>query len=239
MPGRPVTKNGPEPLSVGSSHDPRHVIGIDVQIARGLAIAVMDRTGVVIECLWRAADTPEAVIAELSGRYAHAAFAVDAPRCPLSSPRIHYWDGDRWRAKRKADRGFGRHCEVVVSACGLARPQWTPIAPVAPEWMVCGFRLFAACEQRQIPVEEVFPSATYAQLAGDADARVEMPLNGFAQGPKDMLDAVLAAYSLHEFMHGRGAECGDGDGLGRIVLPRPVEHPAFAAVQRWPGRPAV
>jgi predicted nuclease with RNAse H fold len=239
MPDRPVAKNGPELVSGGSSHDPRHVIGIDVQISRGLAVAVMDRKGVVIESLWRSADAPEAVIAELSGRYAPAAFAVDAPRCPLPSPRIHYWDGDRWRARRKADRGFGRHCEVVISACGLARPQWTPIGPGAPDWMICGFRLFTACVQQGLAVEEVFPSAAYTQLAGDAEARVEMPLNGFAQGPKDMLDAVLAAYSLHEFTRGCGAECGNGDGLGRIVLPRPVEHPVFAAVQGWPGRPVV
>jgi hypothetical protein len=50
-----------------------------------------------------------------------------------------------------------------------------------------------------------------------------------------MLDAVVAAFSLQEFLHDRGGQCGDGDGLGRIVLPRPITHASYASVQRWPG----
>jgi len=194
----------------------------------------MNRNGSVIDSLWRSAEAAGSVIDELSGQYPGAAFAIDAPRRPLPTPRVHYWNGERWRARRKADRGFGRHCEVVIAACGLARPQWTPVAPTAPDWMTCGFELFAACVSQGLTVEEVFPSASYGQLTGDASARVEMPLNGFARGPKDMLDAVVAAFSLREFMADRGDQCGNGDGLGRIVLPRPITHPAFAAVQCWP-----
>ena len=39
-----------------------------------------------------------------------------------------------------------------------------------------------------------------------------MPLSGFLPGPKDMLDAVVAALTGKEFPAGRGQEIGGGDG---------------------------
>ena len=54
-------------------------------------------------------------------------------------------------------------------------------------------------------------------------------------GPKDMLDAWVAAATVREFVEGRGAEVGGGDGLGTIVLPRPIREPAIDEVMRWPG----
>ena len=222
-------------MSGGSSHEQRHYIGVDVQIRRGLAVAVMDKAGRTVDHRWQAAEDPPQVIETLAACYPGACFAIDAPRCPLPAPRRHYWTNGQWRARKATDRGHGRHCEVVVSACALARPQWTPLAVDAPNWMTCGFGLFEACRALGIAAEEVFPSAAYTQLADDSTARVQLSWKGFAAGPKDMLDATMAAYSLREFAQGRGGQCGNGDGLGRIVLPRPVLHPSYAAVQSWPG----
>jgi len=47
------------------------------------------------------------------------------------------------------------------------------------------------------------------------------------------LDAVVAALTVREFKSGRGTEVGGGDGLGTIVLPRPVQNP-IQAVLNWP-----
>ena len=62
-----------------------------------------------------------------------------------------------------------------------------------------------------------------------------MPLHGFLSGPKDMLDAVVAAYSVKEYIAGRGMAVGGGDGLGEIILPRPVAEPGHPVLE-WPAR---
>ena len=50
-----------------------------------------------------------------------------------------------------------------------------------------------------------------------------------------MLDAVVAAVTVHEFEAGRGAEVGGGDGLGTIVLPRAIaETETKPGVLIWP-----
>lgn len=218
-----------------SSHEPGHVIGLDVQLSRGLAYAVLDPTNRVTANGWMDATDPQEVIDSLHSRFRPRAIGIDAPRCPLPRLREHFWTGGQWRKRRASDRGFGRHCEVVVSACGLGRPQWTPTPSEAPEWMAYGFALFAACQSAGVVAEEVFPSAAYTQLANDDSARIDLPLSQFASGPKDMLDAATAGFALNEFLAGRGAAVGDGDGLGRILLPRPVEHPNYLAVSEWPG----
>lgn len=181
-----------------SSHDTTCWIGIDVQLGRGLAFAVMDSSGRVFENGWVDAVDPQGTIQELAARYPGATLGI--------------------------------------AACALARPQWTPRADEAPPWMRFGFALFAECKRLAVRAEEVFPSAAYRMLDQDPQSRIEMPLSAFARGPKDMLDAVVAALVVREFVQGRGSAVGDGDGLGRILLPRPVEHPHLAAVSAWPGR---
>jgi len=49
-----------------------------------------------------------------------------------------------------------------------------------------------------------------------------------------MLDAFVAAATVREFVHGRGCEVGGGDGLGTIVLPRPLPEPVMSGVLAWP-----
>lgn len=98
--------------------------------------------------------------------------------------------------------------------------------------MQLGFALFASLVER-VRVYEVFPSASYALLEGGSPLRIGVRLNEFAQGPKDMLDAYVAAATVREFVQGRGCAVGGGDGLGQIILPRPLPKP-IEEVLRWP-----
>jgi len=99
--------------------------------------------------------------------------------------------------------------------------------------MQAGFALFAALDKRA-PTYEVFPSASYTILQDDPPLRIGIRLNRFAPGPKDMLDAYVAAATVREFAQGRGCAVGGGDGLGEIILPRPLPKP-IEEVLRWPG----
>jgi predicted nuclease with RNAse H fold len=98
--------------------------------------------------------------------------------------------------------------------------------------MKLGFELFSALSAHT-EVYEVFPTASYRQLAGDQGACLSISLANFDHGPKDMLDAYVSAFTVHEFVNGRGAEVGDGDGLGTIVLPRPLAC-TDCDVLHWP-----
>jgi hypothetical protein len=49
-----------------------------------------------------------------------------------------------------------------------------------------------------------------------------------------MLDAWVAAATVREFVNGRGTEVGGGDGLGVIILPRPLPEPVIKEVLEWP-----
>ena len=201
-------------------------VGIDVQLRRGLAIAILDGDGRSVDNFWLNTDSSSQTLVEKVAGHMRAlstgplSIAIDAPQVPLQHYREWYWDGNRkdWRPRRQTDRGFGRHCEVVISAHRLANPQWTPLVRDAPPWMKCGFDLFAGLKPLWT-VEEVFPSASYAQLQAQS-MRVEIDLRDFARGPKDLLDAYVAAATLREYVQGRGSAIGGGDGLGQIILPR-------------------
>jgi predicted nuclease with RNAse H fold len=161
------------------------------------------------------------------------AIGIDAPRIALNKPREFYWQGNEWRKRRSADKGRGRHCEVVLKALNIANPQWTPLANKAPPWMQLGFDLFEALQDSEF-VFEVFPSASYFMLRDRKQPRVSIHFANFVYGPKDMLDACIAALTVHEYVNGRGCEVGGGDGMGTIVLPTelPVSHSHPAL--HWP-----
>jgi hypothetical protein len=159
---------------------------------------------------------------------------IDAPRMPLISKRKWYWSGSRRRwNRRNTQRGYGRHCEIIISAHRLANPQWTPVRGEAPEWMNLGFKLYSALEGFT-KVHEVFPTASYALLQGNTDVRIDADFSACKPGPKDMLDAWIAAATVREFVEGRGTEVGGGDGLGTIILPRPLSEPLIKEVLGWP-----
>jgi hypothetical protein len=216
-----------------------YFVGIDVQTARGCACAVIDGDGKSCGTFWQDGDA-QAVVAALrkfmTARHctlSDVIVGIDSPRVPLSQPRRWYWEGSRkkWRERRASEAGHGRHCEIVLAAHDLANPQWTPIGDAAPAWMSLGFRLFALLDGQTVR-HEVFPTASYAQFATNGP-RIEVDLSNLAAGPKDMLDAYVAAVTVSEFTQGRGCEVGGMDGLGAIVLPRPIPKP-ISAVFQWP-----
>ncbi len=192
---------------------------------------------------WLIGDSHEAVssgigeiINKLEGRVANTiALGIDAPRMPLEKPREHFWDGrkQRWRHRRKGEPGYGRHCEVVLKALGIGNPQWTRPIDECAEWMIRGFSIFDYARRVGLKAYEVFPTSSYLLLRERSTPEVTIDFSHFAPGPKDMLDACIAAATVHEFLRGRGSEVGGGDGLGTIILPRPLQgttHPVF----RWP-----
>ena len=213
-------------------------VGVDVQIKRGCPFYAITASGDHLDSGWirsNAAAPGELrrILDRFTSPRASVAVGIDAPRRPLDERREWSWSGKRgsW-APAPGAVGAGRHCEVVVSAQGLASPQWTPLVQSAPEWMRLGFSLFAALADRH-HVYEVFPSAAYTQLARDESATLTLSLANFLPGPKDMLDAAIGAFVVREYLAGRGCAVGGGDGLGSIILPRPLLSP-HQKLANWP-----
>ncbi|MBN2162978.1 MAG: hypothetical protein JXR25_00520 [Pontiellaceae bacterium] len=209
-------------------------VGIDVQLQRPCAFAIVNESGALIESGWFSTVEEGQEKLRLFAEDFSLHIGIDAPRCPILHPRAWYWDGSRqsWRGRRSADKGLGRHCEVAVKALGLANPQWTPMAGNAPDWMELGFMLFNALNGIG-KTYEAFPSAAYSVLQDDPSVSLTLHFSQMKPGPKDMLDAFMAAATVREFVEGRGSEVGGGDGLGTIILPRPVRDMA-SAVLAWP-----
>lgn len=209
-------------------------IGVDVQIRRDCPYCVLNEAGDMVESGWLRSVELISDLQSLADRFPTAVFGVDAPRMPMPQPRSWYWRGGRWVRSDGRDKGYGRHCEVVIAAHRIANPQWTPLAAEAPEWMCHGFAIFETLVERA-PCHEVFPSATYSMLRDVSEVGVSLNFSQFKPGPKDMLDAVVAAVTVREYLAGKGQAVGDGDGLGTIILPRPIADPIRAVLQ-WPER---
>lgn len=211
-------------------------IGVDVQVRRKCSYAVLDTDGTLIDSGWFA--DPEDEFQDIIQKFSASGrpeVGIDAPRMPLLQKRRWFWDGRqrRWKLSRNQN-GYGRHCEIVLSAHRIANPQWTPLKEKAPEWMRLGFSLFSAIE-KAAGVHEVFPAASYSLLSGNRDVRIQVDFSACKPGPKDMLDAWIAAATVKEFMEKKGCEVGGGDGLGTIVLPRPLPEPVIDKVLTWPS----
>jgi predicted nuclease with RNAse H fold len=101
--------------------------------------------------------------------------------------------------------------------------------------MNLGFKLFSVLEDI-VTVHEVFPTASYELLQGNTDVRIDADFSACKSGPKDMIDAWVAAATVREFVGGRGTEVGGGDGLGTIILPRPLPKPVIDEVLDWPSQ---
>jgi predicted nuclease with RNAse H fold len=102
--------------------------------------------------------------------------------------------------------------------------------------MILGFSLFRRLDNiAGVNVYEVFPSASYQLLNGDKETRLCLSFNGFARGPKDMLDACVAAVTVYKYKKGKGCTVGGGDGLGTIVLPADLTDEQWQSpVHKWP-----
>lgn len=218
-------------------------IGIDVQVRRPCAAVIIDEDLQMIASGWLCGENSKELCEDLfdrllpiSGPDHEIEVGIDAPRQPLVSPRKYYWNRNQsnWRERKSQERGWGRHCEVVIRGSGIANPQWTPTGPESPDWMKLGYGLFQSLEEIGIRTHEVFPSASYATLEEVDHLPVSIRFSDFRTGPKDMLDACCAAFTVHEFARGRGSEVGN-DGLGTIVLPRPLPEGTPPELLDWPG----
>jgi hypothetical protein len=213
--------------------------GVDIAEKRGSAWCLLDGDYRSVAAGWvdhttdpyRTAVSLRQAI-EAAGPSARTPIGIDGPRMPLPSRRNWRWTKKGWSYCR--DGIFGRHSEIVVRALKLANPQWTPTRDTAPAWMRLGFALFETLNP-DFETLEVFPSASYRMLDTANTPRVTFDLRSFTRGPKDMLDAYVAALTIGEFKSGRGCEVGGGDGLGTIVLPRPVPIRDYPALGVWPG----
>lgn len=212
-----------------------YCIGVDIQTRRDCSYAVIDNHATLVDSGWLSSNESETI--ELIKRWLKSDqvyVGIDAPRKSMISKRQWYWSSAKRKwTPRKEQKGNGRHCEVVISAHRLANPQWTPLERDAPPWMLLGFKLYSALEDHVI-VYEVFPTASYACLQGNSDVRIDADFSECKPGPKDMLDAMIAAVTVREFVNGKGAEVGGGDGLGTIILPRPLPDPVIEEVLKWP-----
>ena len=214
-------------------------IGVDIQERRRCPYAVLDASARMVDSGWLAAGPYEDAARDLVDvvrRHGNAPVGIDSPRRPLAEPRAWSWGRGRWRPRGAAGQGNGRHCEVVVKAHNLANPQWTRTRDECPSWMRLGFALFEAVNSGA-PTYEVFPSASYRLLGKGDRVEANIEFSQFLPGPKDMLDAVVAALTVREYLAGRGCAVGDGDGLGAIILPRPLAK-SIPEVDRWPGAAA-
>ena len=212
-----------------------YFVGIDIQTKRYCSYAITDQNGFLQESGWFN-DNPS-ILNTLNKFSLNVKLyvGIDAPRKALILPRQWYWVGSkkRWRRKTKKDKGYGRHCEIVISAHKLAKPQWTPFFDNAPAWMKKGFQLFKELGT-SFPVFEVFPTASYSLLYGKKNVKLQIDFSACSPGPKDMMDALVSSVTVREFIHGKGTEVGNGDNLGAIILPRPLSNPYIAQVLNWP-----
>lgn len=214
----------------------RHFVGIDIQVSRKCSFAVINDRNNVVDSGWFSGEEDEAIglIKKLVDTFSQVEIGIDAPRMPLNSKRQWYWNRSKrkWE-KRGSQKGYGRHCEVVISAHRIANPQWTPLKDKAPSWMKLGFNLFSELKDI-VQVHEVFPTASYALLQGIKDVRIIADFSVCKPGPKDMIDAWVASATVREFADGRGCAVGGGDGMGSIILPRPLPEPIIEEVLTWP-----
>jgi hypothetical protein len=220
-------------------------LGIDVQIRRPCTYYALDQDlNYVTSGSLAGSDRGEisqglrSLVLSLSDQVAGGVtVGIDAPRMGLPAPRAWFWRRGEWVPRSSKERGYGRHCEVVVRALGLGNPQWTRLEDDSPDWMRLGYRLFEALESLAATYE-VFPSAAYRMLNDTEHPPIPLRLKGFAGQTKDMLDACIAAYTVWACINGRGTEVGGGDGLGTIALPERLPVPTSHPVLHWPGAQA-
>jgi len=219
-------------------------MGIDVQKRRDCPFAVLDNNASLIASGWLQGESNDAICKSLiatinklrCGKIENIAIGIDSPRMSLINARQYFWKRNCWIDRIETERGYGRHCEVILKALNLANPQWTPIADECPSWMKLGFNIFATlAPMKNLKIFEVFPSASYALLRDRTNPKVTIDFSKFSPAPKDMLDACVAAITVKEYVQGRGCAVGGGDGLGKIILPGILGVPDTHPVLRWPA----
>jgi len=77
-------------------------------------------------------------------------------------------------------------------------------------------------------------SASYLLLSGVKEVKLDIDFSNCLPGHKDVMDAFVASVTVREFTRGKGIEVGNGDGLGAIILPRPLPESLLPEVLTWP-----
>ena len=185
----------------------RTVIGVDVGGRRkGFDVALLDDREVVT--LTRGLDRKAAV--ELVSIHQPALIAVDSPRS--CAPEGH--------STRECER------ELNTSICGI---RWTPDkkrvdANAYFAWIVEGLGLYAALAAADVPVIEVFPTASWTRWHGPRgpltraawtrDGLARLRLTGVPERTnQDQRDAIAAAMTAQQHTRGLTQE------IGEIVVP--------------------
>jgi len=217
-------------------------MGIDVQIRKKCAYLILDSKSICVSSGWIEGDSKNEICESLlqlineleKNGIGTVAIGIDAPRVPLPAPREFFWNRNHWRPRNERERGFGRHCEVILESLNIANPQFTPIRGKCPSWMELGFALFSCLGDRE-GVFEVFPAASYSILEGRNNPKVTIDFANFSSGPKDMIDACVSAITVLEYLEDRGCEVGGGDGLDSIILPGTIPIENTPPVLNWPN----
>lgn len=219
-----------------------YYMGIDIQVKKGCSFFIVDEQAETIDSGWvdgsshvETAKNLYKIAQDLTVDHKKIAIGIDAPRMPLKDKRPFYWNGKKglWRKRSKREKGHGRHCEVILKSFGIANPQWTRLEVECEDWMRLGFEIYMQMKDFD-NVFEVFPSASYHMLKADRNLKVTINFSNFYKGPKDMVDACISAMTVYEFVHGRGTEVGNGDGLGSIILPRQLKDVKSSEILYWP-----
>lgn len=204
----------------------KYFAGIDVQISRGCSFYILDNNKSFISSGWIKDNIPESFkklfIEKTHNNPNQIAIGIDAPRMPMTKLRTRIFDrkNNQWIENDKPKTG--RECEVIIKSYNIANPQWTNTLENSEDWMKLGYSIFSKLIEFPF-VYEVFPSASYRMLANE-NIKYELCLDEFNTGVKDMLDASVAAITVHEFINGKGCEVGGEDELGTIVLPIKIEE---------------
>ena len=198
-------------------------IGLAPGLAGRTAFAILDGAGNFLDAGFFEGSLPTELTRQIEAGLASGlavVFGVDAARHALT--RLRYWNweptAEHWvRLLRGADTG--RHAEIILRAHGFRGTRWSVTAapiyqalqalPGTVIYEVCAEAAFQAMDPGSPPPE---PSAA-------AGASLE--------------HATLAATTSREFFAGRGQEIGGGDGLGTIILPRPLRR-RVEGVLEWP-----
>lgn len=203
----------------------KYFAGIDVQIKRGCCYYILDENKSYVESGWVKENIPQLlknILLRVSNNNPNQiAIGIDSPRMPIDKLRKRNFNKKTNSWTNNSDEKLGRECEVIIKSYNIANPQWTRTLKDSPDWMKLGFSIYDALKGFPF-VYEVFPSASYKILEKE-NVKYELCLNKFSVGVKDMLDASVGAITVYEFINGRGCEVGGDDGLGTIVLPRPIE----------------
>ena len=182
-------------------------LGVDVGGRRkGFDVALLDDREVA--ALMRRLDR-EAVV-ELVSMHRPALIAVDSPRSCAPEGK----------STRECER------ELNTSICGI---RWTPDKPRVNAdpyfaWIVEGLGLYAALAAADVPVIEVFPTASWTRWHGQRgpltraawtrDGLTRLRLTGVPQRTsQDQRDAIAAAMTAQQHTRGLTQE------IGEIVVP--------------------